>query len=80
MLTLPGAFYLATKGGGTLWHTGSFEPGYCFDAVIVDDSRLQNGIQRSLYERLERLITNSDDRDIAAKYINGTCVYRREEG
>lgn len=78
VLTLPAAFYLATKGGGTLWHSGSFEAGYCFDAVILDDSRLQNGIERSSYERLERLITRSDDREIIAKYINGRCVYYKE--
>ncbi len=75
ILTLPAAFYLATKGGGTLWKSGSFEPGYCFDAVILDDSRLQNGVDRTIYERLERLITRSDDREIVAKYINGKCVY-----
>ncbi len=79
ILTLPAAFYLATKGGGVLWHSGSFEPGYRFDAVILDDSRLQNDIPRTPYERLERLITRSDDREIVAKYINGTCVFQRGE-
>lgn len=78
VLTLPGAFYLATKGGGALWHTGSFEPGYCFDAVVLDDSRFCQRADRTPYERLERLITMSDDRDIVAKYINGSCVYMRE--
>ena len=78
ILTLPAAFYLATKGGGSLWHTGSFEKGYCFDAVILDDSRFSNGIQRTSYERLERLINMSDDREIVKKYINGVCVYQKD--
>ena len=67
------------KGGGVLWKSGSFEPGYCFDAVILDDSRLCDGVQRTPYERMERLITRSDDRDICAKYIDGVCVYKKGE-
>lgn len=79
VLSLPNAFYLATKGGGVLWKSGSFEPGYCFDAVILDDSRLCDSVQRTPYERMERLITRSDDRDICAKYIDGVCVYKKGE-
>ena len=79
VLSLPNAFYLATKGGGVLWKSGSFEPGYCFDAVILDDSRFCDGVQRTPYERMERLITRSDDRDICAKYIDGACVYKKGE-
>ena len=78
MLSLPAAFYLATKGGGSLWHTGSFETGYCFDAVVLDDTRLSNSIQRTPYERLERLVTMADDREIVKKYINGMCVYQKD--
>lgn len=78
VLSLPAAFYLATKGGGSLWHTGSFETGYCFDAVVLDDTRLSNSIQRTPYERLERLVTMADDREIVKKYINGMCVYQKD--
>ena len=36
------AFYLATKGGGSFFgKVGSFEEGYDFDALIIDDSPLQ---------------------------------------
>ena len=80
VLTLPSAFYLATKGGGILWQTGSFEPDYCFDAVIIDDSRFQTIGEATPYERLERIIAMSDDRDIVAKYIDGVCVYQRFGG
>lgn len=76
-LSLSGAFYLATKGGGTLWKSGSFEDGYCFDAVVIDDSRIKDRNQRTDYERLERIISLSDDRDIVCKYINGKEVYKR---
>lgn len=77
-LSLANAFYLATKGGGALWgEVGSFEPGYEFDAVVLDDNRHQNGVPRSLYERTERLISLADDRDIVAKYIAGVPVYNK---
>lgn len=79
ILSLPGAFYLATKGGGALWKSGSFEKDYCFDAVVIDDSRIKDRNQRTDYERLERIISLSDDRDIVCKYINGREVYRRGE-
>ena len=78
VLSLDNALYLETKVVGVLSKSGSFEPGYCFDAVILDDSRLCDGVQRTPYERMERLITRSDDRDIYAKYIDGTCVYQKE--
>ena len=35
-LSLPEAFYLATKGAGTFWgKVGSFESGYEFDARFI---------------------------------------------
>ncbi|MFR9190595.1 MAG: amidohydrolase family protein, partial [Anaerotruncus massiliensis (ex Togo et al. 2019)] len=38
-LTVPEAFYLGTKGGGEFFgKVGSFEEGYEFDAVVLDDS------------------------------------------
>ena len=42
-LTIEEAFYMATKGGGAFFgKVGSFEPGYEFDAVVCDDSRLEH--------------------------------------
>ncbi len=36
-LSLPEAFYLATKGAGTFFgKVGSFESGYEFDALVID--------------------------------------------
>ena len=38
-LTLEEVFYMATRGGGEFFgKAGSFEPGYEFDAVVLDDS------------------------------------------
>jgi guanine deaminase len=80
VLSLANAFYLATKGGGALWgNAGSFEPGAPFDAVVWDDSRHADLVPRSLYERVERMVSLADDRDVAAKYIAGTLMYTREE-
>ncbi|MGI6235739.1 MAG: amidohydrolase family protein [Christensenellales bacterium] len=76
VLSLSEAFYLSTKGGGALWgDVGSFEDGFLLDAVVLDESRLKDLNERSFYERLERLILLSDDRDIVAKFINGRQVY-----
>lgn len=75
VLSLSDAFYLATKGGSVLWDkAGSFEKGYWFDAVVLDDTRIKDLIERSTYERLERLILMSDDREIVTKFINGKQV------
>lgn len=79
MLSLANAFYLATKGGGSFFgKVGSFEEGYLFDAVVLDDSRVADFNLRSTYERVERMVSLSDDREIVAKYINGRHVYDRE--
>lgn len=78
VLTLANAFYLATKGGGAFWgNVGSFEPGYAFDAVVLDDSRIADYQPRSPYERLERLVCLGDDRETVEKFVNGICVYQK---
>jgi guanine deaminase len=78
-LSLANAFYLATKGGGALWdNAGSFETGAPFDAVVWDDSRHADLVPRSLYERVERMVSLADDRDLAAKYIAGKLMYTRQ--
>lgn len=66
------AFYLATKGGGAFFgKVGSFEPGYQFDALIIDDSVLALPIKRTLKERIERYLYCGDDRQIVGRYILG---------
>lgn len=70
-LTLSEAFWLATKSGGSIFgHVGSFEPGYEFDALVIDDSDL-NHAHYSLLHRLERFIYLGDDRHIAHRFCRG---------
>ncbi|OBG00595.1 amidohydrolase family protein [Mycolicibacter sinensis] len=65
------AFYCATKGGGSFFgKTGSFEPGYAFDALVVDGSRWTQHRQMSLPQRVEKLIYCGDDRNIEHVYLN----------
>jgi len=70
-LTLSEVFYLATKAGGAFFgKVGSFEPGYEFDALVVDDSYL-NYDNYTLEQRLERFIYLGDDRDIKYRFCRG---------
>lgn len=71
-LTLEEVFYMATRGGGEFFgKAGSFEPGYEFDAVVLDDSRLQSPEPLDIRSRLERLIWLGDEREVRAKYVKG---------
>lgn len=74
-LTMEEAFYLGTKGGGAFFgKVGSFEEGYEFDAVILNDESLPTTINLDSKRRLERMIYLSDDRHIEAKYIQGRKI------
>ena len=74
-LTTAEVFYLATKGGGSFFgKVGSFEPGYAMDCLVVDDTRLSDEIPRFIKERLERFIYLGDDREIRARYVDGTLL------
>lgn len=70
-LNLSEAFYLATKSGGSFFgKVGSFEEGYDFDALVIDDKYL-NFDNYSLEERIERYIYLGDDRDIKHRFCRG---------
>ncbi|MBQ6765233.1 MAG: amidohydrolase family protein [Paludibacteraceae bacterium] len=70
-LSLSEVFYLATKSGGSFFgKVGSFESGYEFDALVVDDSYL-NYDNFTLPQRLERYIYLGDDRDIKRRFCRG---------
>ena len=58
-LTMTEALYLATVGGGEFWQdfgeqVGLFEPGYAFDALVLDDSHLRSLRSFTPAKRLER--------------------------
>jgi guanine deaminase len=70
-LTLSEAFWMATKSAGNFFgQVGSFEPGYEFDALVIDDNDL-NHDNYSLLERLERYIYLGDDRQIVHRFCRG---------
>ena len=74
-LTTSEVFYLGTKGGGKFFgQVGSFEPGYEFDALVIDDTGLGFEGERSIEERIQRYIYCGDDRNIVARYVSGNKV------
>lgn len=70
-LTLPEVFWIATKSAGRIFgKVGSFEPGYEFDALVIDDHEL-NHDNYSLLHRIERFIYLGDDRHITHRFCRG---------
>ena len=77
-LTLPEIFWIATKSAGSFFgKVGSFEPGYEFDALVIDDSVLYPS-EYSLLHRLERFIYVGDDRQIVHRFCRGQEVSEPE--
>ena len=75
-LTFPEVFYMATAGGGSFFGKhGSFDRGYVFDAVVLDDSFVSSPRPMSSAERLERLIYLGCERLAAAKYVGGVKLF-----
>ena len=73
-LTLPEVFWIATKSAGCFFgKVGSFEPGYEFDALVINDSVL-NFDNYTLQERLERYIYLGDDRQIDYRFCRGKLI------
>ncbi len=77
-LTLPEIFWIATKSAGSFFgKVGSFEPGYEFDALVIDDSVLHPD-EYSLLHRLERFIYLGDDRQIVHRFCRGQEIKEPE--
>ena len=83
------AFYRATLGGAQALdlddRIGNFEAGKEADLVIIDPAvtplqQLRHGKSRDIREQLFVLMTLGDDRNIAATWVNGRCVWQREAG
>ena len=70
------AFYLATRGGGAFFgKVGSFDSGYEFDAVVMDDSVLPHPQSLNLAERMERAVyLGLDEKNITAKFVAGRKI------
>ncbi|MCP4116105.1 MAG: amidohydrolase family protein [Desulfobacteraceae bacterium] len=70
-LTVSEAFYLGTKGGGRFFgKTGSFEPGYWFDALVIEESPFVRE-RYGLEDRLEKFLYTGDDRHISDRFVQG---------
>jgi len=73
-LTIPEALYMATAGGGRFFgKVGLFEEGYCFDAVVIDDSVNQNLRSFTPPERIERCAYLGGAR-VEAKFVDGNRI------
>ena len=73
-LSLAEAFWMATKVGGSFFgKVGSFEQGYDFDALVIDDHALYPD-DYSILQRLERFIYLGDDRQIVHRFCRGREV------
>lgn len=68
-------FYLATKGGGKFFgKVGSFEEGYEFDALVIDDSEIAELNELTTEERLQKYMYIGDDRNIKVRYVSGEKI------
>ena len=67
---------MATKGGGSFFgNVGSFEEGYEFDAVVLDDSILVHPQKLNLAERMERAVyLGLDQNGVTDKYVAGQKI------
>ncbi len=67
---------MATKGGGEFFgNVGSFEKGFAFDALVIDDGDMRSPQKLSVQQRLERLAYLAEDKHIAAKYVGGRKIF-----
>jgi len=53
---------------------GSFEPGWDFDALVIDDGSFRCPSALSIRDRLERTVYLSDDSHIVGKYVRGKQI------
>lgn len=73
-LSICESFYLATKGGGQFFgRTGSLEPGFDLDALVIEDDPLLAEIY-TVEDRLEKFLYTGDDRNIIARYVQGNAI------
>ena len=70
------AFYMATKGGGSFFgKAGSFEDGYAFDALVLDDSSEPSARPLTVRNRLERAFYQELDKTgIVMKFADGERI------
>ena len=73
-LRFANAFYMATAVGGSVFgKVGKLEPGYRFDALVLDGLQ-DDGYTVSVEECVERFCYIGDDRNIVCRIMNGNIV------
>jgi len=71
-LSLEEAFYLGTVGGGSFFgKVGSFEKGFEFDALVIDESDLGSVRDFTITDRLARAVHLSGEGHIRRKFVQG---------
>lgn len=75
-LKFPEALYLATRGGGAFFgKVGSFEAGYAFDALVLDDAFEPTPRPLPVSTRLERAFyLGLDGKGITMKFVDGERI------
>lgn len=75
-LTINDVLYMATLGGGGFFgQVGSFAEGFAFDAIIIDDSKINLSFNHNLSARLERAIYLSNECEIKSKFVAGKKLF-----
>ncbi len=57
---------------------GTFEQGYEFDALGINDEENRSPRKLRVKESIERLLYLAEDRHIIAKYISGREIFSKE--
>ena len=74
-LSMTEVFYMPTRGGGEFFgKVGSFDRGYEFDALVVDDCGLAGMIKPDPAHRFLRSLYLSHECLLAAKYVKGNKI------
>lgn len=71
-ITIIDAFYMATRGGGSFFgNVGSFDRGYEFDAIVIDDSTAATSMELDSVSRFVRALNLGAECCIKEKYVGG---------
>ena len=75
-LTINEVFYMATLGGGEFFgNVGSFEKGYEFDAIVLDDNEIQTSREFNIAQRFERIIYLWQKVKLESKIVKGKKIF-----
>lgn len=71
------ALFLSTKGSGAFFgKTGSFEPGYAFDAIVTAPIEPDHPLTFTRKEQVEKFIYGYESGQIEKRYRNGVLLER----